>query len=107
MLPRRCLNRVVFCAACGQIFALLANGFPLLAGEKKMPPVGIEVPAAKRAVLETKLEALAAEIAALEQSSDKSFGSWCRMFSHLLRKQRTRALLGSGVLQAGERLMRR
>jgi len=71
MSPRRCFNGVVFFAACAS-FALLAGRFPLLAGEKKMPPVGIEVPAAKRAVLEKKLDALAAEIAALEQSSDGS-----------------------------------
>jgi dienelactone hydrolase len=71
MFPRLHLHRVVFCAACAS-FALLAGRLPLTAGEKKMPPVGIEVPAAKRAVLEKKLDALAAEIAALEQLSEAS-----------------------------------
>jgi dienelactone hydrolase len=67
MLLQRCLLRVVLL-----ICALLTQQLVLTAAEKKMPPPGIEVPDAKRAALQKQLDALSAEIAALERSPESS-----------------------------------
>jgi dienelactone hydrolase len=67
MLLERCLLRVLLI-----VCAMFAPPLLLTAGEKKMPPPGIEVPQAKQAALQKQLDALAAEIAGLERSPEGS-----------------------------------
>jgi dienelactone hydrolase len=67
MLLQRCSLRVVLILA-----TVFATQILLRAGDKKMPPLGIEVPPAKRAALQMQLDALAAEIAELKRSPQES-----------------------------------
>jgi dienelactone hydrolase len=70
MLLERCWLRV--CLVGLTLFAAFAHQPLATAAQKKMPPLGIEVPQAKRAALQKQLDALAAEIAGLERSPESS-----------------------------------
>jgi pimeloyl-ACP methyl ester carboxylesterase len=72
MFSRRRLRRIYLFASCYAVIAIMAFPHPLTAAEKKLPPIGIEVPPAKRAALQKQLDVLATEIATLEQSPDSS-----------------------------------
>jgi pimeloyl-ACP methyl ester carboxylesterase len=63
-------------AACCVVVAFLAYPPPLpaAAAAKQLPPLGIDVPADKRAALQKGLDALAAEIARLEKSPEARIG---------------------------------
>jgi dienelactone hydrolase len=74
MIPRRFvfeMSLFAVCAVCAFSFSppALVAAAPAV---KKLPPVGIEVPAAKRAVLDKQLAALAAEVATLERSPNSA-----------------------------------
>jgi dienelactone hydrolase len=74
MIPRRFVFEMSLLLCCA-VWAVSSDPRSVVAAApavKRLPPLGIEVPAAKRAALEKQLDALAAEIATLERSPQSS-----------------------------------
>src|ERR1700722_8809925 len=73
-LLRTIRRRNLAVVACCAVFAFLAypRSQALADGVKQLPPVGIEVPAAKRAALQKQLDALDAAIKSLRATANST-----------------------------------